>query len=339
MVFVWKHTRPRKLKQPVLFWLVFQWYLYEIVLDHANRSNLFNFEPFLKGCSMKSDYRPRKSKQPFQFWLVLEYFLHEILLDHRNRSNLFNFDSFLNGFCMKSYQTMQIEATCSNLTRFWMVFVWNPTRPEKSKQPVQIWPVSQWFLYAILLDHANRRKLYNFDPSLNDFCMKSYYTTQIQATFSILTRFWMLFVWNRFRPRKSMQPFQFWLVFIWFLYENLLDHTNWSNLFNFDPFLNGFCMKSYQTTQIEAVFSILTRFWVEFVWNRSRPLKSKQPFNFDPFFNGLFMKSYNRTEIEENFIILTSFWMFFYEILLDQANRSNLFNFELFLNGFCMKSY
>ena len=141
--------------------------------------------------------RPRKSKQPFQFWLVVEWFSHEILLDHSNRSNLFNFELILNGFSMKSYQIMQIEATCANLTRFWMllyeilldhanrsnlfnfdsflmVFVWNPARPRKSKEPVQIWPVFEWFFYEILQTTKNRSNLFNFEIFLNCFCRKSY---------------------------------------------------------------------------------------------------------------------------------------------------------------------
>ena len=150
VVFIWNSTRPRKLKQPFQFWLVFEYYLYEIVLDHANRSNLFNFDPFLK----------------FLLW--------EIILDHENRSNLFKFDPLLNGFCMKSYNTTQMEATFSILTCFWMVFVWNPARPRKSKQPVQISPVFEWFLYTILQNHANRSNLFNLDPFLNCFCRKSY---------------------------------------------------------------------------------------------------------------------------------------------------------------------
>ena len=174
MIFVWKHTRPRKSKPPFQFWLAFIWVLSEIPLDNANWSNLFNFDPF--------------------------------------------FESF---------------------------FVWNQTRRGKSKQPFQFWPVFESFLYEITLDNANRSNLFNFDSFLNAFCMKYYQITKIEATFSILTRFWMLFVWNRFRPRKSKPPFQFWLAFIWYLYEIPLDQANWSNLFNFDKFLNGFCMKAH----------------------------------------------------------------------------------------------
>ena len=173
MVSAWNPTRPPKSKQTLQFWPVFEWLLYEILLDNANGSKLFNFDPFLMGFSMKSYYRQRKSKQTFQFWLILECFMHEILLDNGNRSKLFNFDPFFNGFCMKSYQTTQIQGTFSILTHFWFVFVWNSTRPEKSKQLVKIWPVFQWFLYEILLDHENRKKLYNFHPSLNGFSMKS----------------------------------------------------------------------------------------------------------------------------------------------------------------------
>ena len=130
------------------------------------------------------------------------------------------------------------------MAHFYVVFIWNSTRPRKLKQPFQFWPLFEWFLCEIILDHSNWSNL------------------------SILTRFRVLFVWNRSRPRKSKQPFQFWPVFEiffvgnhtrprkskqpvqiwpafeWFLYEILQYHANGSNLFNFDLFLNGFCMKS-----------------------------------------------------------------------------------------------
>ena len=168
MVFVWNPTWPRKAKQPFQFSPVCEWFSHEILLDNRNRSNLSILTRFWM-VFVWNPTRAQKSKQPFQ--LVLECFLHEILLDNGNRSKLINFDLFFNGFCMKSYQTTQIEATFSILTHFWYVFVWNSTRPEKSKQLVKIWPVFQWFLYEILLDHANRKK-----------------------NFTILTRFWMVFV-------------------------------------------------------------------------------------------------------------------------------------------------
>ena len=141
-----------------------------------------------------------------------------------------------------------------------MVFVWNPTRPRKSKQPFQILLVFEWSFYEILVDHANRSNLFKFYSLLNGFCMKSYQTTQIEATFKILNRFLMVFVWNPTRICKSKQLCQFWLVFEWFLYEILLEQANRGNLLNFVKFLNGFCMKSYWTTQIQATFSILTCF-------------------------------------------------------------------------------
>ena len=54
----------------------------------------------------------------------------------------------------------------------------------------------------------------------------------------------MVYVWNPTRQGgESKQPFQFWPVFQWSMYEILLDPENRSNLFNFDPFLNGLCMK------------------------------------------------------------------------------------------------
>ena len=121
---------------------------------------------------------------------------------------------------------MQIKATFSILTSFWMVFVWNLTRPRKPKQPSKFWPVSEWSLYEILLDHENRSDLLNFDPFLTGLCMKSYQTTQIEASFSILTRFWKVFVWSPTRPRKSKKLSQFKLVFEWFLYEMLLDQPS-----------------------------------------------------------------------------------------------------------------
>ena len=163
-----------------------------------------------------------------------------------------------------------------------MVFVRNPTRPRKSKQPFQFSPVREWFMYEILLDHPNRNNLFNFHPFENGFCKKSYQTTQIEATFSIFTRLRMVFVRNPTRPPKSKQPFQFSPVSEWFLYEILLDHPNRNNLFNFHPFENGFCKKSSQTTQIEATFSIFTRLRMVFVRNPTGPPKSKQPFQFSP---------------------------------------------------------
>ena len=281
----------------------------------------------------------------------------------RNRSNLFKFDSFLNGFCMKSYQTTQIEATCSNFTRFSMafvqihlpdthieatfsiltlfwivfvrksywttqieatfsilthywivlyqilpdhanpsnllnfdpfrnVFVWNPTRKRKSKQPFQFWLVFECVLYEIVSDHVNRSHLFSFASLLSGFYTKSHSTKQIEATFSILTRFWMVFVWKHTRSRKLKQIVQFWLVFQWYLYEIVLDHANWSKLYNFDSF------------------------WMIFVWKHTRPRKSKPPFQF-----------------------WLAFIWYLYEIPLDQANWSNLFNFDKFLNGFCMKAH
>ena len=147
-------------------------------------------------------------------------------------------------------------------------------------------------MYEIILDLPNRSNLFNFYPLLNCFCRTSYRTTQIQASFSILTRFWMVFVWNNIRSLKLKQAFKFSLVFESYLYEIVLDHANRSNLFNFDPFLNCFCRKSYWTTQIEGNFAILTRFSMVFVWNPTRPHKSKQPFQFDPFFNFFCKKSY-----------------------------------------------
>ena len=162
---------------------------------------------------------------------------------------------------------MQIKATFSILTRFLIVFVWNRTGPRQSKQPFKFWPVFEWRLYEILLDHPNWSNLFNFDPFLNGFCRKSYSTTQIEGTFSTSTSFWMVFERNPTRPCKSKQPFKLWLAFGWFL------------------------KKSYQTMQIEATFLILTRFWMVFVWNHIRPRKSKQPFQFWIVFSGFCMKS------------------------------------------------
>ena len=161
--------------------------LYEILLDHTNRSNFFKFDPFLyeilldlENRSIPFNFvpfwmvfvwnptRPHKWKQPFQFWLVFDWFLHKIL-DDANRSNLFNFD------------------------RFYVVFERNHTRPRKSKQPFHFWLDFEWFW------------------------KKSYQTMEIEASFSILTRFWIVFVWNRTRPCKSKQPFEFWPIFEWFL--------------------------------------------------------------------------------------------------------------------------
>ena len=168
---------------------------------------------------LRNPTRPRESKQSFQFWLVLDWFLYEILLENGNRSNVFNFEAFLNGSCMKSYQTTKIEATFAILTRFWMVFVWNPTRARKSTEPSQFWPVFEWSLYEILLDHANPSNLFNFHLT------------------------WIVSVWAPSRHRKKKQPSQFWPGYDWSLYEILLDHGNRSNLIKFYSFLNGFCMK------------------------------------------------------------------------------------------------
>ena len=192
-----------------------------------------------------------------------------------------------------------------------MVFVWNISRPRKSKQPSQFWPISEWSLYEILLYHENRSNPLNFDPFLNGLCMKSYKTQKIEATFSILIRFRMVFVWNPTTPRKSKQPSQFWPVFERFLYEVLLDHVNRRNFFNSNSFLNGFCIKSYQTTQIEATFSILTRFLMVFVWNPTRPPKSKQPSQFWLVFEWFLNEIYQTKQIEATFLILTRFWMVF----------------------------
>ena len=185
---------------------------------------------------------------------------------------------------------------------------------------------------------------------------------QIKATFSILTRFLIVFVWNRTgphqskqpselwlvfewffvwnhtRPRKSKQPFKFWPVFEWFLYEILLDHPNWSNLFNFDPFLNGFCRKSYSTTQIEGTFSTSTSFWMVFERNPTRPCKSKQPFKLWLAFGWFLKKSYQTMQIEATFLILTRFWMVFVWNHIRPRKSKQPFQFWIVFNGFCMKS-
>ena len=85
-----------------------------------------------------------------------------------------------------------------------------------------------------------------------------------------------------FRPHKSKQSFQFWLFFEWFLQEiPTIDHANRSNLFNFDPFLNGFCRKSYYATQIEATFSVSTLFWMVFVGILPDHANGSNLFNFE----------------------------------------------------------
>ena len=146
MVFVWNPTGPRKSKKPSQFWLL---------------SN---------GLLMKS-YWITQIKETFSILTRFEGSSYEILLDHANGSNLLHFYAFLNGFSTKSYWT---KATFSNLPCFWMVFEWNLTRPRKSKQPSQFWPVFEWFWYEVLLDHANPRNLLNFDSFFNGFCMKSH---------------------------------------------------------------------------------------------------------------------------------------------------------------------
>ena len=193
-MFLWNPTRLCKSKQPFLFRPTFEWFLYEILLDQANRSNLFSFESFWMAF-VWNPCRPRKFKRPFQFWLVFEWLQYEILLDHRR--NLFNFD-LLNSFWKLANRSNLF------LTHFWMVFceIW------KSKQPFQFWPVLNGF-YEILLDHANRSNLFNFES------------------------FWMVSIWNPSRPRKFKWPFQFWLIFEWLQYEILLDHANRRKLVKF----------------------------------------------------------------------------------------------------------
>ena len=41
---------------------------------------------------------------------------------------------------------------------------------------------------GILLDHTNRSKIFNFDTFFNSLCKKSYLASQVEATFSSLTR-------------------------------------------------------------------------------------------------------------------------------------------------------
>ena len=212
MDFVWNLTRPRKWKQPSQFWPVFEW---------SNPTNLFNFDLFCFMVSVCNPTRPRKSKQPFQLRLVFAWFLFEIALDDANRSNLLNFDPFSKGVCMKSNYTTQIKATFSNLTCFWIVFVWNRTRPRKSKQPSKILTS---FRMVFLWNPTRQRKS--------------------KQPFQIFARFWMVFVWNPTRPSKSKQPSQLSPVFEWSLSEILPDHANPINLFRFELFWNGLCMKS-----------------------------------------------------------------------------------------------
>ena len=153
-----------------------------------------------------------------------------------------------------------MQATFSILICFSMVFARNPTRPGKSKQTFQFWSVFEWCLQEIQLSYGNRNKLFNFDPGLNCFCIKSYQTTQIEATFSGLTRFWMVFARNPRRPCKSKETFGFWPGFEKVLQEILPDHANRSNL------------------------SILIRFWMVFPRNPTRVRESKQTFQFWPVF-------------------------------------------------------
>ena len=148
-----------------------------------------------------------------------------------------------------------------------MVFARNHTRQGKAKQTFQFWSVFEWRLQEIQVGYGNGNKLFNFDQGLNGFCRKSYQTTQIEATFSILTHFWMVFARNPTRPCKSKQTFEFWPGFEWFLLEIQLGHANRSS------------------------FSTLTRFWMVFVRNPNRPRKSKQPFNFKKVLNGFCRKS------------------------------------------------
>ena len=246
--------------------------------------------------------------------------LYEILADHGNRSNHFNFQSFLNGFVWNPTITMQIEATFSNFDyAFWKIFEINPTGPQKSKQPFQFWLAFEWYLCKILLDHANRSNFFNFDWFLNGLCMEYYQTTKIDSTFSILTHFWMAFVWNptrqrqskqltcsnltRFwmvfetnRPgkRKSKQPFQFWPIVEWFLYEILLDHANQSNLFKFDSFLNGFVWCPTIDYPNRSNLFKFDSFLNVSVWNPTRPRQSKQSFQIWLVFEWFCMMSYYR---------------------------------------------
>ena len=148
----------------------------------------------------------------------------------------------------------------------------------------------------------------------------------------------MVFERNPIRPPKSKQPFQFWIIFEWFLKEILLDHPNRSNLFNFDPFLNSFCRKSYSTTQIEGTFSTSTSLWMVFERNPTRPCKSKQPFQLWLAFEWFWKKSYQTTQIEATFSILTRFWMVFVWNPIRPSKSKQPFQFWIVLNGFCMKS-
>ena len=68
---------------------------------------------------------------------------------------------------------------------------------------------------------------------------------QIEGIVSFLTIFWTVYVRNPTRPLKSDEPGKFSPGYEWFSYEILLDHANPSNIFNFGPFLNGFCKNPY----------------------------------------------------------------------------------------------
>ena len=63
---------------------------------------------------------------------------------------------------------------------------------------------------------------------------------EIEATFWILTHFWMVFVGNNTRPRKSKQPFEFWLDFEWLLKKILPDQAYRSKPLQFWTVLEWF---------------------------------------------------------------------------------------------------
>ena len=149
-------------------------------------------------------------------------------------------------FCRESYQTTQMEATFWILTPIWIVFARNPTRPCKSKQTFQFYLFFNCFCKKSYQTRKSKES-FQFWPIFECFFRKLYWNREIQATFPILIRFWMVFARNptrlRFANRSNRFNFdRFWMNGSW---RKPTKPLNRGKLFNFDPFLNGFCKKSY----------------------------------------------------------------------------------------------
>ena len=151
---------------------------------------------------------------------------------------------WMNGFLRKPTKPLN-WSSLFNFDPFLMVFASNPTGLCKSKQPFQFWAAFQWFLQEIQLDQENQSKPFNFDPFLNGVCKKSKYATVMETNFLILTRVWMVFCRKSYQTTQIEATFSI-LIRFWMVFQEIqLGYANRNKLFNFDPFLNGFCKKSY----------------------------------------------------------------------------------------------